>query len=420
MKMKYVHKSIHITLMLTLILTACTKSTPPSTTTDQHLPKEPTTTIETVPETNSLDSSQDQTIPELPKVKPDVAFKLPFIMDSMTIKNDILERNTVVASYRDDNGIVFFDRDFSTSEVTEMEIIQFDTKNNTYTSRYRSAKGIIINTLVSVGDDLFWIENPDKATDNNTPWQILRMKRDDLKAKPVVFAEGNSEDQIAVPVLRTNYDEISWIEKKITDDIVKSEAYIYDVKTGTKTKVATQFLNEQQKNKRDGIFLDLQKPVSDGLLIRQTVFENKDDNNTKKFDIVMYPKDQSKPEMIVKDREDIFDFTANEQWIVLTMESTTEILDRKTKKQVYSITHDSSLLGGYSPFLFNNQLIYHQAPYIMAIDLTTGNKQRIVTKEGSYTPIYNFGDKLTFTRMEYEKDSTQAELFFLDLNSEQQ
>ncbi|MBT2284414.1 hypothetical protein J7E78_12775 [Paenibacillus polymyxa] len=415
MNMKYGRKSIHITLMLTLLLAACTNPT-----TDQHTPKEPSTTLETAPETNLLDSSHDQTAPELPEVKPDVAFNLPFTMDSVTIKNDVLDRNTVVASYKDDNDSVIFSRDFSTTELTEMEIIQFDTKKNTYTSRYRAAKGIIINTLVSVGDDLFWIENPANATDNNTPWQILRMKRDDLKATPVVFAKGISEDQIAVPVLRSHYDEISWIEKKITDHIVKSEAYIYNVKTGIRTKVATQLLNEQKKNNSEGIFLDIQRPVSEGLLIRQTVFENKGDKNTKQFDIVMYPKDQSEPEVIVKDREEIYDFTANEQWIVLTMESTTEILDRKTKKQVYSITHDSSLLGGYSPFLFGNQLIYHQSPYIMAVDLTTGNKQRVIKKEGSYTPITNFGDNLTFTRMEYEKNSTQAELYFMDLNPEQQ
>lgn len=418
MNMKYGRKSIHITLMLTLLLTACTNSTPANPTTDQHTPKEPSTTLETDPETNLLDSSHDQTAPELPEVKPDVAFKLPFTMDSVTIKNDVLDRNTVVASYKDDNDSVIFSRDFSTTELTEMDIIQFDTKKNTYTSRYRAAKGIIINTLVSVGDDLFWIENPANATDNNTPWQILRMKRDDLKASPVVFAEGISEDQMAVPVLRTYQDEISWIEKKITNHIVKNEAFIYNVKSSIKTKVTTQLLNEQDKKNRDGVFLDVQRPIDEGLLIKQTFFENKGANNVKRFDILLYPKDHSEPEVIVKDREDIYDFTANEQWIVLTAESNTEILDRKTKKLIYSITHDSSLLGGYSPFLFENQLIYKQSPYIMAVDLTTGNKQRVVKKEGGYTPIYNFGDNLTFTRMEYDKDSTQAELYFMDLNPE--
>lgn len=52
----------------------------------------------------------------------------------------------------------------------------------------------------------------------------------------------------------------------------------------------------------------------------------------------------------------------------------------------------------------------------MAVDLTTGNKQRLTTKEGSYTPITNFGDILTFTRMDFGKDRTQAELFFVNLN----
>ncbi|RPK29419.1 hypothetical protein [Paenibacillus xylanexedens] len=417
MNMKYGRKSIHITLMLTLLLTACTNSTPANPTTDQHIPKKPSTTLETAPETNLLDSSHDQTAPELPEVKPDVAFKLPFRMDSVTIKNDVLDRNTVVASYKDDNDSVIFSRDFSTTELTEMEIIQFDTKKNTYTSRYRAAKGIIINTLVSVGDDLFWIENTANPTDNNTPWQILRMKRDDLKVSPVVF-EGISEDQMAVPVLRTYQDEISWIEKKITNHIVKNEAFIYNVKSSIKTKVTTQLLNEQDKKNRDGVFLDVQRPIDEGLLIQQTFFENKGANNVKRFDILLYPKDHSEPEVIVKDREDIYDFTANEQWIVLTAESNTEILDRKTKKLIYSITHDSSLLGGYSPFLFENQLIYKQSPYIMAVDLATGNKQRVIKKEGSFTPIYNFGDNLTFTCMEYDKDSTQAELYFMDFNPE--
>lgn len=415
MNTKYPRKSIHIILMLTLLLTACTNLTPASPITDQHIPKKPSTTLESAPETYSKDSSQTPTAPELPQAKPDVAFKLPFTMNSIIIENDILERNTIVSSYKNDDGIVIFSRDFSTTEEIEMEIIQFDTKNNTYVSRYRAAKGMIINTLLSVGDDLFWVENPSNATDNNTPWKIKRMKRDDLKAMPVVFVEGISEDQIAVPTLRSHDDEISWIEKKITDHIVKSEAYIYNVKTGVKTKVATQLLNEQQKNNREGIFLDLQRPVSDGLLIQQTVFENKGSNNVKRFDIVLYPKDHSEPEVIVKDREEIYDFTANEQWIVLTTESKTEILDRKTKHLTHSISHDESLLGGYTPFIYENLLIFKQSPYIMAVDLTTGNKQRLAPKEGDYTPIANFGDVLTFTRMEYEKEENFAELFFIHL-----
>ncbi|MGV2964986.1 hypothetical protein MHB43_07485 [Paenibacillus sp. FSL H8-0317] len=415
MKEKYRCIYFYLIIVLILLLTACNQSTPANQTIDQHSLEKPSSTLETAPETNLTDLSQKPTLSELPQAKPDVKFKLPYTIDSITIKNDILERNTIVSSYKNDNGIVIFSRDFSTTEVMEMEIIQFDTKNNTYISQYRAAKGMIINTLVSVGDDLFWVENPSKSTDNTTPWKIKRMKRDDLDATATVFAEGISEDQIAVPVLRSNQDEISWIEKKITNHIVKNEAYIYNVKTRIKTTVATQFLNEQSKN-REGIFLDLQRPVKEGLLIQQTVFENKDQNNEKRFDIVMYPKDHSKPELIVKDREDIYDFTVNEQWIVLTTESTTEILDRKTKKLIYSIIHDSSLLGGYSPFLFENQLIYKQSPYIMAVDLTTGNKQRLTTKEGSYTPITNFGDILTFTRMDFGKDRTQAELFFVNLN----
>lgn len=415
MNVRYACIFFYIILLLTLLLTACNDSSPANQATEQHKPSSSSTTMESIPKNNLKDSSQTATAPELPQAKPDIAFKLPFTVESVMIENDILERNTIVSSYKNEDGIVIFSRDFSTTEEIEMEIIEFDTKKNTYVSRYRAAKGMIINTLLSVGNDLFWVENPSNATDNNTPWKIKQMKRDDLDADPVVFAEGISEDQIAVPVLRSTQDEISWIEKKITDHIVKSEAYIYNVKTGIKTKVATQILNEQTKD-REGVFLDLQRPIDEGLLIQQTVFENKGANNIKRFDIVLYPKDRSEPEVIVKDREEIYDFTANEQWIVLTMESKTEILDRKTKHLTYSIVHDSSLLGGYTPFIYENLLIYKQSPYIMAVDLTTGNKQRLVQKQGDYTPISNFGDNLTFTRMEYEKEENFAELFFIHLN----
>ncbi|WP_091015263.1 MULTISPECIES: hypothetical protein [Paenibacillus] len=406
----------YIALLVVLLLTACKETTTSDQTVNHNPSEKPSSTLETTPE---IDSSTNPTTTELPQTKPDVKFKLPYTIDSITIKNDILERNTIVSSYKNDNDIVIFSRDFSTTDEMEMEIIQFDTKKNTYVSQYRAAKGMIINTLVSVGDDLFWVENPSHSPDNNTPWKMMRMKRDDLEASPTIFTEGISEDQIAVPVLRTYQDEISWIEKKINNKIVKNEAFIYNVKSNIKTNVTTQLLNEKTKNKK-GIFLDLQRPVNEGLLIQQTVFGDKDPNTEKRFDIVMYPKDHSEPELIIKDREDIYDFTANEQWIVLTTESATEILDRNTKKLIYTIVHDSSLLGGYSPFLLENQLIYKQSPYIMAVDLTTGHKQRVINKEGSYTSIYNFGDILTFTRMEYEKDRTQAELFFIHLNARDQ
>ena len=362
-------------------------------------------------QSNSTPLSQSSDKPGTPEVIPDVDFELPYTIDSITIKDEILDKNTIVASYRDDNKVIF---PIEVDEIsTKMQIIQYNLTNNSFIVRYSTSQDRIINTLISVEDDLFWVEYPSHTTDeDNLLWEIKRMKRDDVKAKPELLTKGISEDQIAPPVLRFYKDQVSWIEKKITNKVVKSDAFIYNVKTDTQTKVATQLLNEQNKN-RKGIFLDLQKPIEGGLLIKQSVFGNKKGQEIKYHNIVFYPDNASNPEVIAEDSQLVQDFNANEKWIILTKEGETELLDRKTKQLKYSLIHDEAPLGGYTPQFINNQVIYFQSPYIMAIDLATGNKRKIIDEEGLYTPIYQFGDTFTFTRIDVEKPEDGAELYFI-------
>jgi hypothetical protein len=374
--------------------------------------KKSNTTIEqkqTPNQTNSTSPSKASSEgPPIPEVTPDVAFDLPYTIDSVTIKDKILDKNSIVASFRKNNTVIFkVDHD----QPTVAKIIQYDLTKSSYIVRYSTSKNKFINTLISVEDDLFWIEYSSESA-NTIPWEIKRMKRDNVKAKPTIFASGVSEDQIDPPVLRFYENYISWIEKKITNKVVKSDAYIYNVKTDAKTKIVTQILNEQKKN-RDGIFLDLQNPIQDGLLIEQSVFEDKGEEGSKRRNIVFYPNDLSNPEVIVEDSQLVQDYTANEKWIVLTMEGKTEILDRKTKQLKYSLTHDEAPLGAYTPFFIKNQIIYFQSPYIMAIDLTTGNKRKVVTKDGLLTPIYHFGNTYTFSRIDVDKPEDGSKLFFI-------
>ncbi|TDF91320.1 hypothetical protein [Paenibacillus piri] len=81
--------------------------------------------------------------------------------------------------------------------------------------------------------------------------------------------------------------------------------------------VFTAQLNEQNKDVRKGVFLDIQRPVDAGLLIQQTVFTP--NSETGKFDkqaqISLYPYDGS-PSKVIIETDTYIDFTQSNDWFV--------------------------------------------------------------------------------------------------------
>lgn len=230
------------------------------------------------------------------------------ISQEFTIQDDLFIHGAAAPEYIDEDQIVFsLDQDRS-------YIISIDKRTETWEILYETSNQEIINSLVGYEKQLFWVEYP-RQMDVDTPWVMKTM---DLNNKEIRrFQNGVAKDYTLPPVLRVFENQLTWIDKIMKGDIMIITALVYDIETGLIEEVASEALDERDKEYRDGVFFILQRPVVDGMLIHQTVFTPDKTSDERTFELVHYPYDpEAKPQKIADNAEQIIDFTSDYDWIV--------------------------------------------------------------------------------------------------------
>ncbi len=312
----------------------------------------------------NLDNSPNHSISEH---EPD---EKPFDFDPPIQKNNAqfedLRETFIAPSFMNDD-LIAFEMDHSDKELSYIGTVARD--NEEVKIIYQTDKNKIINSLVGVDKWLYWVEY-DRYRQKDMPWIIKSY--DIITGETNTVASGVGEDQIDPPVLRVYDNKVTWIEKEIKNQIVYSNAIIYDPISQTNTKLSTVRLNEQQKE-RQGEFFIIQRPIEDGLLIYQSVFKPGTD---KTFEIVFYPYSQSENPVSVIQKQGIIDFNGDKKWFVYTEDERIHVMDRLTGDVKFVIHEDGKDLSYDSPFIFNDILYYrYSMEQIMAFDFETESKK---------------------------------------------
>ena len=264
------------------------------------------------------------------------------ISEEFTIQDDLFIHGAAAPEYIDEDQIVFsLDQDRS-------YIISIDKRTETWEILYETSNQEIINSLVGYEKQLFWVEYP-RQMDVDTPWVMKTMDLNNKKIHP--FQNGVAKDYTLPPVLRVFENQLTWIDKIMKGDIMISTAFVYDIETGLIEEVASEALDERDKEYRDGVFFIIQRPVIDGMLIHQSVFTPDKTSDERTFELVHYPYDpEAKPQKIADNAEQIIDFTSDYDWIVLCEYGRVRVIDRKTRTLVHEIRSEMEHTTFDSPF----------------------------------------------------------------------
>lgn len=257
---------------------------------------------------------------------------------------------------------------------------------------YETDKGKVVNSLQGLAESLFWVEYSG-IQEVDTEWEIKSL---DLNTGNInVISSGIGEDYIDPPILRIFDNQVTWIEKSTRDHIVYNDLIVYEPNSDIKKHIiATVTLNETDE--WFGHFPIYQKPIEDGMLVMQSVFQSDEE---KTYEIVHYHYDQSEPTQLVQ-HDDINDFYINTRWFVWSEEGFLHVIDRETNDEVYTIEDDvlEYDLDFFSLFVFNDILYYsYNGEQNFAFNLDTGDKTEISNIEVSPTPLLNSGDLLYFS-----------------------
>jgi len=326
---------------------------------------------------------------------------------TFNLEHDLLKTAFASPEFINDELIIF---SLDSSEKSTGYILSVSKGSTTVQQIYSTKNDKIINSLVGIGDYIFWVEYPRKSQ-RDTPWEIKTMKISDGSIQ--TFRKGVSEDEILPPVLRVSHDKLSWIEKKIENNVVLSTLAAYDSVSKKVTEVATIELDEKDKNKREGAFLNIQRPIEGGVLVHQSVFKRTDGESSKSYELVFYPYDQSTPILVQKDAQGIIDFTANEKWVVLCEIGKVKVIDRKSGEVTYEVPGNDSRLTFDSPFIMGNTLYFrYSMEQILILDLSTGKVKEVTKPRTTTSKIYNSADYLGFSYMKAVDPSNSGNVEF--------
>lgn len=132
---------------------------------------------------------------------------------------------------------VFYQRDTNNlGSSIEMTKIQ-DSSTSTI---YRCDKKLIINTLIGYDKRLFWVEYPSEVP-SKYAWQIKSMDVDNKEV--TIIGDGVSEDQMEPPILGISGNNITWIDRKLLNNIVESKLMNLDANTLSIKEIGTAILD---------------------------------------------------------------------------------------------------------------------------------------------------------------------------------
>jgi len=357
---------------------------------------EPSAAANPSPAGTPVSSSIDVNFTDLPVIPVDP------ITQRIEIQDPRFVDATAAPHYIDDRTIAF------AYDVTRSHIVALDRKSRAYEIIYQAPIGVFINSLVGIDRQLFWVEYPRRLQDN-MPWQMKTMSLDDRRVR--VFRQGVAEDQMLPPVFQVYRDRLTWLDKKIVDHVVVNGAYVYDPSTGKTDEIASAKLDEHDKNRRQGLFYIIQRPVEDGMLIQQSVFERQAQGESlKTYELVHYPYDPgAKPLSIARYTDsNLVDFTADRRWFVLCETGKVKVIDRATGAIRYEFVDTYNgrplELSFDSPIISGEKLYFRRdMGIIFQLDLDTGKLFKVLDTSELVTKIMNSDGHFGFAILDMAK-----------------
>lgn len=322
--------------------------------------------------------------------------------------SDFVKADFVAPTFVNEDILAF---QFDTSEEFKSHIGVIYRKNNNYERIYTTEKGKIINSLVGSKNKIFWVEN-DRFFNNDLNWKIKSMNLTTKEISEV--RSGITSDQILPPVLTIYNNKITWIEKIIENNIIYSTAILYNPENGALKEIFSVELDETTT--RDGIFMVIQKPIENGVIIQQTVFASDSDEIDKSVELMYYPYNSTKSTLLKKG-EGVIDFTANENWFVWSEIGKINIKNRKTDKIEYVINGLDPDLTLDSLFIIGDVLYYRYSMHqIFQVNLKTGDIKEVTPSRLVTSKIFYSDNYLSFSHIDVKKNNGEVEFTILSID----
>lgn len=303
---------------------------------------------------------------------------------------------------------VFYQRDTNNlGSSIEMTKIQ-DSSTSTI---YRCDKKLIINTLIGYDKRLFWVEYPSEVP-SKYAWQIKSMDVDNKEV--TIIGDGVSEDQMEPPILGISGNNITWIDRKLLNNIVESKLMNLDANTLSIKEIGTAILDETKNRK--GKFLIHQRPTVDGNLVLESNFEANSKESKKTIDLVYYSNGNDTPKVIVS-RDKIIDFNANSRWVAWTEIGKLTVMDRNTGKIVKEIqTADRESTMDSPFFIGEDTLVYrYSMNQIYQLDIKSQSVKPLTKNQAIISKIFNLTQCLGYSFKDASTNSDKVTFYLLEL-----
>ncbi len=327
------------------------------------------------------------------------------------LKNNEFISTFITASYINDTLIAF---EYDQSEAEQSSIGLMNRGEKTFNKIYDAPNKKIINSLVGVKDNLYWVEY-NRSNEKKKEWEIKTLHLDTKQVK--VVDQGYLDLELQPPVLRMEDNKVTWIKKTIEDKIITSSLIVFDPIKGKMDTIASEQLNDQM-DQRDGIFMVLQRPLKEGILVQQTSFNKESASiDEKQIEIVYYPYDFNEKPEILKEGTGVVDFTADDKWFVWTEIGKLYVADKNSGEIKHIIEAQDKDLTLDTPFIRGNKLYYRYSMYqIFSLDLESGKVLEISSHQLTTSKLFNSESYLGFSVMDPLKYEGEAQLNVIELN----
>jgi len=355
----------------------------------------------------TLPNSIDVLIPNEDSIS---EFEASITLEHLKVDHTMLTDTFVGPSYVDEKQIAFEIIESNIESPSHIVVVNKTDKN--WETVYTAPAKQIVDSLVGSEGTLFWVEH-EYERQIDTPWKIKSLSLQTGATQEI--RSGVAKDEISPPVLRIDNGLITWIEKRIKNQIVISSAYAYNPKDQIPMLIAEAELNEQ--NGRHGTFFILQRPIMDGILIHQSVFpENQELEKT--FQIVHYPYNKTGPKVMANNVSQV-DFTADSHYFVWTETGKVSVMDRDTGLIVHEVKDPDRDMSFDTPFIKNGILYYrYSIDSIFSLDLQTGIEREIIAKKSIYSKLFNSEGFLSFSYMPAIQPEDEVDFFMLKIDED--
>jgi hypothetical protein len=337
-------------------------------------------------------------------VKENPNLAIPFRIKQYTFSHSDFSTTSIAPHYVTKSKI-FFSINDGNKQVSH--IGSFDREANSYLRVYSTPN--IINSLVGIGDHLYWVEYG-RERQVNTEWKIYTF--DTAKNRAELIKEGVSKDQTNPPVLKVKDDKLTWIEYEFINKEVLSKIMVLNRADNKISNLAVAKLQETE-DFREGVFFSDHQPCDNGVLIHQSKFTNAK-NAKKTYQIVYYQYKKPNPLYLI-DGAGILDYTLKGDWLVWTEEGSVNVASLKTGKILFSFSGKSNKLTNDSPIIKNDYLLYrYSVNQIFLVNLTTGEKKELTKERIMTSKLFDSGHFLSFGYSKKSTGNSSAEFIVLE------